>query len=63
MNPLIEIPDRKYGGWLWAVKLFGKSQRVFTDKTILCPKAWKHYYDEGLNPLQALMEDFKGSTR
>lgn len=59
----IEIPDRRYQGWLWIVKLIGKSQKVFTDETKLCPDSWKVYYDEGLTPLQALKQDFKYSTR
>jgi len=57
----MDTEQKKFNGWLWAVKLFGKYIKIFNDNTKLCPKSWRHYYDEGLRADQAVIEDLKHS--
>ena len=51
--------DKKYNGWLWALKLCAVRFFQFKDSTVFSPDHWKPYYDQGLTVMQALQEDFK----
>lgn len=60
MIPGYDYSDRRYLGWLFAVKKFGVSPfNVWSNETILDWKAWRVYYDEGLDAIEAIKEDFK----
>ena len=65
MNTILEVSktDRKYAGWLWTLKLFGKKYFEWTDETNPSPEAWKHFYDEGINPAEALKIDLQNQLK
>ncbi len=52
-----KVQDKKYAGWLWALKLVGISHFGWSEKTIPCPKSWHIYFDEGYTVINALIED------
>jgi hypothetical protein len=49
--------EKKYFAWLWALKKIGIVLFNWTDSTIPCPKSWKHFFDDGVGPLDALKID------
>lgn len=51
------MTDKKYFGWLWALKLIGKKWYGWTEETQPCPKSWRIYFDDGYSPIEALQED------
>lgn len=59
MNPIVETmkTDRKYGGWLWTLKLFAITYAGWGIDTYPSPKYWRHFYDEGITAAQALQID------
>lgn len=59
MNPIVETmkSDRKYGGWLWTLKLFGITYAGWEVDILLSPKHWRHFYDDGVMPSEALKID------
>lgn len=49
--------EKKYFGWLWVLKLFGKKWFGWSENTKPSPDAWRHFFDEGISPLDALRID------
>lgn len=48
-----------FNEWMNLLKMAGVARKMWNHETILCPKSWKVYYDEGLSVLETLKADIK----
>jgi hypothetical protein len=49
--------DEKYEKWLNHLHWFLVFGGLIKEETILCRKSWRMYFDDGLNPAEAVKED------